>query len=87
MSFYGSLVVVCSFPLFKGDSTRRACRKAVSKTVAVIITQQFGFAVYHADGTFVAGFGAQTAAIAFFFIYGNNFSDHIRVLLAFLSEF
>jgi len=57
--------------------------------------QELGLSVYHADCPFVAGFCAQTAAVAFSFINSNNFSNPVpftafseyafQVIIGFLS--
>ena len=72
----GSFIVGRGFPLFKADGGSGAGGETVAKTVAVVLTQQLCFAIHHADGTLMAGFGAKTAADTFFFVYGNDFTDH-----------
>ena len=42
-------------------------------TVTVILPKELRLSVHHADGTFVAGPGTKPAAVAFFFIYMNDF--------------
>lgn len=79
------LIVSGGFPFHKGDGACRAGGETVSQTVAVIIPQEFRFSVYHADGSFMAGLGAQTTAVTFFFINFNNFSYHNGFLHAIFS--
>ena len=43
-----------------------------------MLVEQLGLAVYHTDGSFVTGAGAEAAAAAFFFVDGDNSSDHVR---------
>lgn len=51
------LGIVCGgFPLHEADRVCRTGRKAVSQAVTVIVSQQTGFPVHHADCPFVAGF-------------------------------
>ena len=69
-------IVGGGFPLLKRDGTYRAGRQTIAQTVAVILPQQPGLAVHHADGAFVTGFGTQTAADTFIFINFNNFALH-----------
>jgi hypothetical protein len=46
-----------------------------------MLTCQLGLAVYHLDSSLMAGGGAGTAAVAFFFIDFYNFTDHFNNLL------
>lgn len=81
--FQHSLLVISGgFALGKGDSTGGASGQAVAKAVAVVVPHQLGLAVHKADGTLVAGGDAGTAAVAFFFVYMNDFADHGKILLA-----
>ena len=81
--FQHSLLVISGgFALGKGDGTGGASGQAVAKAVAVVVPHQLGLAVHKADGTLVAGGDAGTAAVAFFFVYMNDFTDHGKVLLA-----
>ena len=73
---YRGLVVFGGLALLKTDCARRADRQTVSQTVAVVVTQKLCLAVYNADCPLVAGIGAQSAAVALFFIYFDNFSNH-----------
>ena len=79
-------IVGCSFSFFKSDSSRRAFGKTVSHAVAVIVADEFRFAVYHGDSAFVTGGRAGAAAVAFFPIDMNdlpfhNFSVKVFVLI------
>jgi hypothetical protein len=74
---HGAFVVFLRFAFLKADRVRRAGRQAVSETVAIIVAEELGLSVYHADCPFVAGFCAQTAAVTFLFINSNNFSNHV----------
>ena len=75
-SKYRSFIVGWCLPLFKGNSIQGASRQAIAQAVAVVLPEQLCFASYNANGTLVAGSSAQTAAVAFFFIDGNDSSDH-----------
>ena len=78
----GLLVIGRRLPLDKGDGPGGAVGQAVAKAVAVVVPHQLGLAVHKADGTLVAGGDAGTAAVAFFFVYMNDFADHGKILLA-----
>jgi hypothetical protein len=41
---------------------------------------ELGFAADHFDGSLVAGCCARAAAVAFFFVYANNFSKQVFFL-------
>ena len=75
-SQHSGFVVGGCLPLFKGNSIHGASRQAIAQTVAVVLPEQLCLASYNANGTLVAGIGAQTAAVALFFIDGNDSSDH-----------
>ena len=82
IGLYGSFATTGrGLPLLKSYSSCRTCRKTVAQTVAVIFTKQFCFTIYNSNCTFVAGAGTEPAAVAFFFIYMNDFSDHESILL------
>ena len=84
--FQHSLLVISGgFALGKGDGTGGASGQAVAKAVAVVVPHQLGLAVHKADGTLVAGGDAGPAAVAFFFVYMNDFADHGKVLLALMN--
>ena len=70
----GSFVIGCGFTYFKGYGIGRANGQAVAQAVAVIVSQQGCLAVHHAYGLFVAGLGAETAAVTFFLIYSDYFA-------------
>ena len=72
----GGLVVGDGFPLYKGDSIDGTGGQAVPQTVAVVVPQQAGLAVYHADGPLVAGLGAGSAAVAGLLVDVNDLADH-----------
>ena len=71
-----SLIVGGGFPLLKGDGVHGAGGQTVAQSVAVVLPQQLRLAADDADGTLVAGIGAQTAAVALFFVDGDDSSDH-----------
>ena len=75
-SQHSGFIVGGCLPLFKGNSIHGASRQAIAQTVAVVLPEQLCFAGYNANGTLVAGSGAQTAAVAFLFIDGNDSSDY-----------
>ena len=77
-SQHSCLVVSRSFSLLKGNGVLRTGRQTIAQAVAVVLVEQLGFAVYHTDGPFVTGAGAEAAAAAFFFVDGDNSSDHVR---------
>ena len=70
------LIVGRRFPLLKGHSIHRASRQTLAQTIAVVLPQELRLATYDANGTFVSGIRAEAAAVEFFFIDGNNSSDH-----------
>ena len=74
--FPDQTLVGCGFPLFKSDSPRRAFGKTVSHAVAVIVADEFRFAVYHGDSSFVACGHAGAAAVTFFPIDMNDLPFH-----------
>ena len=81
--FQHSLLVISGgFALGKGDGTGGASGQAVAKAVAVVVPHELCLAVHQTDGTLVAGGDAGTAAVAFFFVYMNDFADHGKILLA-----
>ena len=59
--------------------------QAVAEAVAVVVPHQPGLAVHQANGPFVAGGDAGPAAVAFFFVYVNDFSDHENILLVLMA--
>ncbi|MPM96107.1 hypothetical protein SDC9_143264 [bioreactor metagenome] len=76
VGFNGRFVVCGGFAFNERDRTGRTLRQAVAEPVAIIVAQQFSFAVDHADRSFMAGLGARAAAVALIFVYMNNLSDH-----------
>ena len=75
-SQHSGFVVGGRFPLLKGNGIHGTGRQTIAQAVAVILPEQLRLASYNANGTLVTGIGAQTAAIAFIFIDGNNPSNH-----------
>ena len=74
------LVIRGGFAGGKGDGTGGTRRQAVAQPVAVIVAQQAGFAVHHADRALVTRRRASAAAVAFFFVDLNDLANHIRNL-------
>ena len=69
--------VICSgFPLYKRDGAGRAGGETVAQTVTVVVAQQSGFSIYHADSSFVTGGRAESAAVTFLFVDLNDLSYH-----------
>ena len=80
--FQHSLLIVGSgLPLLEGDGTGGAAGQAVAEAVAVVVAHKLGLSVHEADGTLMAGSDTGTTAIAFFFVYMNDFTYHIHTLL------
>ena len=82
---HGLLIVGGSFPLGEGDGPGGTAGQAVAEAVAVVVPHQPGLAVHQANGPFVAGGDAGPAAVAFFFVYVNDFSDHENILLVLMA--
>ena len=78
---YGFLIVSLSFPLTDLDGSSGAGRKAIAKSVAVVVSYKLRLASHHRYCTFVAGSCTCTASIALLFVYVDNLSDHSRILL------
>ena len=76
IGLHGGFVISGGFALDERDGAGRADRQAVAEAVAVVVAEQSGFAVHHADSALVAGVGAQAAAVAFFFVDFDNFANH-----------
>ena len=76
-SLHGSVVVFRRFPLLKGNRSGRAARQAVAKSVAVVLPDQLCLSIDNVNGSLVTGCGAQTAAVAFFLVYLDDFPQHI----------
>ncbi|MPM72098.1 hypothetical protein SDC9_119071 [bioreactor metagenome] len=69
--------VICRrLALGKGNGPGGAGGQAVAKAVTIVVAQQFCLAVHHANGTLVAGGGTSPAAVAFFLVYFNDFTNH-----------
>ena len=79
MPLDGLLVIGGSLPLLERDSPGGAGGQTVPQPVAVIVPQEPGLAVHHADSSLVAGGGAQAAAVAFFLVDVDDFPFHNRV--------
>ena len=71
-----SLIVIGRLALFERDGTRRAGRQAIAQAVTVVIAQKLCLPVDHPNRALVAGCRAGTAAIAFFFLNLDDFSNH-----------
>ena len=84
---HGLLVVGGCLTLFKGDGTGGAAGQAVAKAVAVVVPHELCLAVHQTDGTLVAGGDAGPAAVAFFFVYMNDFPDHRKASLCLCFEY
>ena len=82
---HGLLVVGSGFTLGEGDGTGGAAGQAIAKAVAVVVPHELCLAVHKADGPLVAGGDTGPAAVAFFFVYMNDFADHGKVLLALMN--
>ena len=76
------LVIGGSFSFHKGNCTCRTGWKTISQTITIIISQKFGFSVYHADRALVTGYGTSAAAVTFFFVYLDNFPNHFHFILS-----
>ena len=72
----GSFVISGSLALNKVNCVHGTCGQTVAKAIAVVVAQQFRFAVHHADGPLVAGLRACAAAVAFFLIDLNDSPFH-----------
>ena len=77
MPLYRLVVIGGRFAFFKRDGIGGAGGQTVAQPIALILPQQNRFAVFYADGAFVAGLGTQTAAVAFFLVNFYDFTDHI----------
>jgi len=74
---YCGLIISGSFTLLEADCVHGAGGQAVTQTVTVILAHKLCLALHNADGTLVAGFGAQATAVAFALVYLNYSSYHI----------
>ena len=77
----GFLIISGRFPFLKGDGSGGTGGQTIAQSVAVILAGEFGFSVYHLDGALVAGGGTGTASVALFFIYRDNFANHVLASL------
>ena len=66
-----------SFALHKSNGVGGTGGQAVAQTVAVILAQQSGLAIYHADCALLTGMGAQAAADAFILVDADNLANHL----------
>ena len=71
-------VISRSFTFFKGYRACWTSRKTISQTVAVVLPHKLRFSVHNVDSALVTGFGAYSAAGAFFLVNFYNFSYHVR---------
>jgi hypothetical protein len=79
--FNGRLIEIIGIPLDDGDGVLGTVTEAGTETVAEVIGSKSRLAVDDGDGPFGAGRHAQSAAVAFFFVNLDNFSDHGMLLL------
>ena len=80
----GGLVIGSGLPLHEGDGTGGTGGQAVAQPVAVVVAHELSLAVDHGDSALVTGVGAGAAAVAFFLIYFDDASFHVKILLAVL---
>ena len=72
----GAFIIGHGFSFLYGDGVGGTGGQAVPETIAVVIAQKHGPAVFHGDGTFVTGADAEAAAGALFPINMDNLSFH-----------
>ena len=65
------------FPLLKGDGAGGTGGEAIPQSIAVVLTDEAGFARLHHDGAFMAGLGTEAAAVALLFIDADDFANHV----------
>lgn len=70
-------VVIFGFPFNYPYGIYRTVTDAGTKTVAIGIGDKLCLAIYHLYCTFGAGICTLSAAITFFFIYLDDFSQHL----------
>jgi hypothetical protein len=75
----GLLIVGGSVTLFHGNGVGWAYGQAVPKPVAIVLAQERGLSVDHADRSLMTGAGAKAAAVALFFINMDNLTDHYHL--------
>ena len=73
---YGGFIVSSCFTLYKRDGPGGTDGQTIPQAVAIIVAQEPGLTVHHADGAFMAGSGTQAAAVAFFFVNLNHLTEH-----------
>ena len=74
---YRRMIVGRRFPFNNLDGIGRAGRQTVTEPVTVIILHKPRLAINHLNGILMTGLGTKPAAITFFFIYMNNFTNHL----------
>ena len=79
--FHCFFVVFGSFPFFKSDRTGGTAGQTVAETVTEIFPDQLSFAIDDVDSSFMARLGAETAAVAFLFVYMYDLPNHFCCLL------
>src|SRR5699024_2983154 len=76
--FHNRLFIVRGcLSFFKGNGSGGTGRQTISQTVAVSFPEKFCLSLYHTDSALMAGVGAKTAAVTFFFVYVNDPSLHV----------
>src|SRR4030042_1161682 len=71
---YGFFIELWCYPLFNYQCTLRTLTNTSAKSVAIVFTYQPSLAVDNLQGSLCTGQRAQTAAVAFLFIYLDNLS-------------
>ena len=77
-------VIGCRFTLYKVDGVHRTGRKTIPESVTEIVTHELCLTVNDSDSPLMTSLCSKTAAVAFFFVYLNNFAYHKSYLLDFL---
>jgi hypothetical protein len=89
VALYSLLVKLGSLALNKAYRVHRTGGQAVAESVAEILAKQLRLAADYADSGFLAGVGAESAAVALFFIYMYYSSYHmvtsVFLLISFVS--
>ena len=78
---YGFFIVFRCFALLKGDRSGGTSRQAIAETIAEILPHQLCLPVHDGNSAFVAGTGAESAAVAPIFIDVNDLPNHSDRLL------
>ena len=63
--------------LYKMNGIHRTIRQTVSQPVAIIISHQLCFPIYHRNSPLMAGLCTSSTPITFLLIYLNNSTNHI----------